>query len=143
MKPLALVLLIPLMGCVYHARPGELAASRATIPVSERNVAWQHAITALLDNGYVPQVLNEAAGYIGARRRDDLDNGPLVGSLATVVFTPEGVVRVEVSGVGIGTSEKTFLDAITTRQNGIMAGIIATHAAARPVTPPPPAEPMR
>jgi hypothetical protein len=142
MKPLVIVLLIPLMGCVYHARPGDLAVSRATIPLSERNVAWQHAITALLDNGYVPQVLNEAAGYIGARRRDDLDNGPLVGSLATVVFTPEGVVRVEVSGVGIGTSEKAFLDAIATRQNDIMAGILATHAA-HPLTPPPPAEPTR
>lgn len=139
-----ILLSMPLMACVHYSLPGAFAPARGSIPVAERTLAWQHAVTALLDNGYVPNELNETAGYIVARRRDD-DTGPLVGSLATVVLTPEGMVRVEVSGTGVFTSEKTFVSTITARQNDILQSILATHAAARalPLPSPKVGEPVR
>src|SRR5271170_6145752 len=84
-------------GCVrtYYTRPGTLKPSMAAVAPAERTAVWQHAVSALLDQGYVPQVVNEAAGYISARRRDDLVEDALIGTMTTVVISPEGTVRVE------------------------------------------------
>jgi hypothetical protein len=116
---LALSLLIA--GCsYYHVNPGALEPSRAQIAPEERAALWRRAIGVLLDQGYVPQVLNEAASFISARRREDFENDPLAKTLALVYISPDGAVRVEVSGVGYFASEKQFLNAIGERQRVIL-----------------------
>jgi hypothetical protein len=121
-----------LVGCVqtYYTRPGTLKPGMASVPPAERTAAWQHAVGALLNEGYVPQVLNESAGYISAKRREDLANDALTGTMATVVVSPEGAVRVEVSGVGQYSSEEAFLSAVTERQDHILQAIMTAHQAA-------------
>jgi hypothetical protein len=129
-----LVLLTMLsVGCVspYYTRPGTLKPAIASVSREERTLAWQHAVTGLLDQGYVPQVLNESAGYIDARRREDILADALTGTMATVVISPEGAVRVEVSGTGLYHSEQEFLDAVTARQNQIMQAILVAHTQAK------------
>ena len=65
-------------------------------------------------------MLNEAAGYINAKRREDLADDALAGTMATVVISPEGMVRVEVAGTGYFRSEQAFVDAVRMRQSQIM-----------------------
>jgi hypothetical protein len=122
-----------LVGCVspYYTRPGTLKPATASVPREERTLAWQHAVAALLEQGYVPQVLNESAGYISARRREDFITDALTGTMSTVVVSPEGLVRVEVSGTGLYHSEQEFLDAVTARQSQIMQAILGAHAQAK------------
>jgi hypothetical protein len=116
---LALSLLIA--GCsYYHVHPGALEPSRAQVAPEERAALWRRAIGALLDQGYVPEVLNEAASFISARRREDFENDPLAKTLALVYISPDGAVRVQVSGVGYFASEKQFLNAIGERQRVIL-----------------------
>ncbi len=86
---------------------------------------------ALLDQGYVPQVLNESAGYINAKRREDLADDALAGTMATVAISPEGAVRVEVSGVGYFHSEQAFLDAVRARQGQIMQAVMSARGSAK------------
>jgi hypothetical protein len=120
-------------GCVqqYTTRPGTFKPATASVAPAERTIAWQHAVIALLDQGYVPQVLNEAAGYISAKRREDLAADALAGTMATVVISPEGAVRVEVSGVGFYTSEQAFLDAVAQRQGQLMQAIMGARPPAK------------
>jgi hypothetical protein len=129
MRPLVLLFAMTTLvgGCVraYYTRPGTLKPSMATVAPTERAAVWQHAVSALLDQGYVPQVLNEAAGYISARRRDDLADDALIGTMATVMVSADGPVRVEVSGTGIYSSEQDFLQAVTERQSQIMQAVLA------------------
>jgi hypothetical protein len=122
-----------LVGCVqqYYTRPGALRPAMATVAPAERTALWQHAVSALLDQGYVPQVLNEAAGYISAKRREDLNADALTGTMTTVVISPEGAVRVEVSGVGLYSSEQAFLAAVGERQGQIMQAILGARPPAR------------
>jgi hypothetical protein len=122
-----------LLGCAqtYYTRPGSFKPAMASVAPAERTAVWQHAVAALLDQGYVPQVLNEAAGYISAKRRDDLTDDALTGTLATVAISPEGMVRVELSGVGVFTSERAFLDAVATRQTQILQAVMSARASAR------------
>ena len=112
-------LTLMLSDCVsyYHIPPGTLEASKAQISLQERGATWQRAIGVLLDQGYVPQVLNETAFFISARRRDDLENDALVNTMVTVYISQEGTLRVEISGGGLFTSEKQFLNAISEKQN--------------------------
>jgi hypothetical protein len=130
---LSLPVAASLTGCVqtYYTRPGTLQPATATIPPSERALVWQRAVPALLDQGYVPSVLNEGAGYISAKRREDLNDDALTGTMATVAISPEGLVRVELSGVGTFSSEQAFFTAVGQRQNQIMAAIMKGHAPAR------------
>jgi len=65
---------------------------------------WHRAIDVLLDEGYVPQVLNEAACFISAKQRDDVDVGALAGTAALVTISPEGRLRLEVGGAGVYNS---------------------------------------
>jgi hypothetical protein len=116
-----LVLAVLLSGCsYYHVHPGALEPSRAQIAPEERAALWRRAIGVLLDQGYVPQVLNEAASFISAKRREDFENDPLARTLVLVYISPDGAVRVEVSGVGYFASEKQFISAIGERQRVIL-----------------------
>ena len=116
-----LVLAVLLSGCsYYHVHPGALEPSRAQIAPEERAALWRRAIGVLLDQGYVPQVLNEAASFISAKRREDFENDPLARTLVLVYISPDGAVRVEVSGVGYFASEKQFISAIGERQRAIL-----------------------
>jgi len=65
-------------------------------------------------------VLNEAASFINAKRREDFENDPLARTLVLVYISPDGAVRVEVSGVGYFASEKQFISAIGERQRVIL-----------------------
>ncbi len=128
----AVSLAVLLGGCVqtYYTRPGTLKPAMAQVAVADRTSVWQHAVTALLDNGYVPQVLNESAGYVTAKRREDFVGDALTGTLATVVVSPEGLVRVEVSGTGLFSSEADFINAVQTRQGQILQAVVAARAPA-------------
>ncbi len=92
-------------GCVapYALRPGTVAPVTATVPPEQRTMVWQHAIAVLLDEGYVPQVLNESACFVSAKQRDDVVAGTTgtIGATVVVTVSPEGIVRVQVSGNGI------------------------------------------
>lgn len=116
-----------LAGCAqtYSTRPGSLPPSLAAVSAAERTTLWQHAVPALLEQGYVPQVLNEAAGYISAKRREDLNDDALTGTFVTVVVSAEGTVRVQLSGFGYYASELAFLDAVKQRQTQILQAIMA------------------
>lgn len=120
--PFALLVLASLLpGCTYyHVHPGALEPSRAQVAPEERAALWRRAIGVLLEQGYVPDVLNEAASFISAKRREDFENDPLAKTLAVVYISPDGAVRVEVSGIGYFASEKQFLDAISERQRTIL-----------------------
>jgi hypothetical protein len=130
---LSLPVAASLTGCVqtYYTRPGALQPAMASIAPSERAAVWQRAVPALLDQGYLPQVLNEGAGYISAKRREDLNDDALTGTLATVAISPDGVVRVELSGVGVFSSEQAFFAAVGARQGQIMQAIMKGRAPAR------------
>ena|ERR1017187_3937950 len=129
-----LVLSILLPGCTYyHVHPGALEPSRARVAPEERAAVWRRAIGVLLDEGYVPEVLNEAASFISAKRREDFENDPLAKTLALVYISPDGVVRVQVSGVGYFASERQFLDAISERQRAILDLIV--NRAGAPTAP--------
>ena len=125
-RALAVLLLIVvpalLTGCtsIYVARPGAIGASTVRIPPDERPAVWQRAIGVFLDQGYVPQILNEKACYISAKRREDIADDAFAGTTATLFVTPEGVVRMEVSGAGVFHSEAQFVAAIRERQQTLL-----------------------
>jgi hypothetical protein len=117
-------------GCYmrYQARPGTIAPSTASVRPDQRVATWNKAITVLLADGWVPQVLNEGSCYVGARRRDDLENDILSGALASVQVDPAGTVIVQVSGAGMFRSQ-TELDAtVKAAQDQILASILGAPA---------------
>jgi hypothetical protein len=121
-------------------RPGDLAPLTASVPTDQREVMWQRAIGALLDEGYVPQVLNEAACYISAKQRDDLVDDKLAGTIVLVTITPEGTLRVEVGGSGLYSSDDAFLADVQQLQAHLLSAILArsatrTPAMTAPITP--------
>ncbi len=89
----------------------------ANVAPEKRVALWQRAVVVLLDQGYVPQVLNESAGYISAHRREDLADDELAGTLALVTISPEGMIRVALAGTGTFHSEADFVKALTDRQS--------------------------
>jgi hypothetical protein len=123
-----------LSGCTtpayYAVHPGALEPSRAKVAPEERVDVWRRAVGALLDQGYVPQVLNEDAFFISARRREDFENDALAKTLVSVYISPDGVLRVEMSGVGYFTSEQEFITAIRERQRLILDLILNRSAGA-------------
>ena len=123
---LALVAAPLLTGCVtlYHVHPGTLPVSSASIPPDQKDAVWKRAVIVLLDQGYVPQVLNEAAFYINAKRREDIDNDAFAGTIALFSITPDGHVRVEVSGTGLFHSEQQFVAAVGQRQDELLRLIL-------------------
>ena len=133
----AVALAALLSGCsmMYQVRPGQSKPATAMIPPEQRSMVWQRAVTVLLDQAYVPQLLNESACFISARRRTDIVNDALAGTTAIVAISPEGGLRVEVGGSGMFSSEQEFLSAVSTLQNDLL------NLIARP--PAFPAPPMR
>lgn len=122
---LAVSSLLP-SGCAfyYSIHPGALEPSRAQVAPEERATLWRRAVGVLLDQGYVPQVLNEAAFFISAKRREDFENDALARTMVSVYISPDGAVRVEMSGVGLFPTEKQFIAAITERQRLILDLIV-------------------
>ena len=87
----------------------------------------------LLDQGYVPQVLNEGAGFISARRREDIADDAFARTIALVSVSAEGLVRMEVSGAGLFSSEQQFIAAIRDRQETLLDLILGrSKAPAKP-----------
>ncbi len=123
---LSLVGLTLLSGCAtwYHVQPGTLPPASVAIPLEQREAVWRRAVTVLIDQGYVPQVLNEAACYILAKRREDIDNDALAGTMALFSITPDGRVRLEISGAGLFHSAQQFITAIGQRQDKILKLIV-------------------
>jgi hypothetical protein len=118
----SLVLPFVLSGCVgyYYIHPGTLEPDRAVVDPGQRDAIWQRSISVLLEQGYVPQVLNEKACYINAKRREDIENDQFAHTIALVSISPEGNLRVEVSGGGLFSSESQFLSAVGLRQRLLM-----------------------
>jgi hypothetical protein len=127
----ALVLPILLAGCTtwYLARPGTLGASRVFVSPDDRSRIWQRAVVVLLDQGYVPQVLNEGAGFISARRREDIADDAFARTIALFSVSPEGLVRLEISGAGLFGSEEKFVAAIRDRQETLLDLILGRSKA--------------
>lgn len=127
--PLLLFFSVLLSGCtaVYYVRPGTLEPSRAQIGSEERAAVWRRAVGVLLDQGYVPQVLNESAAFISAKRREDLNSDALSGTLALVYISSDGLVRVEVVGSGLFHTEGEFLAAVGERQR-LLLNLILNRA---------------
>jgi hypothetical protein len=113
-------------GCysMQVARPGTLPLATASVPADQRLAAWNRSISALIDAGFIPQVFNETACYVSAKRRDDLGNDVLSGAMAVVQVTPEGVVRVQVSGVGMFSTPEDLNAEIGRRQADILQRIV-------------------
>jgi hypothetical protein len=109
-------------GCYgnYIVRPGMLMPETAQVKPEDRVATWNRSITVLLDDGYVPQVVNEAAGFVSGKRRDDLVEDNLAGSTAIVTITPEGLVRVEVSGAGIYSSQEQLVGDVRAEQTRLI-----------------------
>jgi hypothetical protein len=129
-------------GCNQFLRPGDLPALTAQTS-GDRVRTWQRSIDVLLDEGYVPDVLNEAAGYISAKQRDDVQIGKLSGTSVIVTVSPEGRLRVEVSGHGTYASSSGLVDDLNAVQKDLLAKIMAAAQAPapQPAAPPPPAAP--
>jgi hypothetical protein len=96
----------------------------ASIPVDQRVAVWHRAIGVLLDEGYVPDVLNEAACYISAKMRADIVAGSLAGTMAIVSIPPDGTLRLQVSGAGLYTSQDELTRDVATVQNRLLAEIL-------------------
>jgi hypothetical protein len=108
-------------------RPGSLRPGVASVPAAQRTATWHRAIEVLLDEGYVPQVLNEAAGYVSAKQRDDIEVGALAGTIAIVTVNPDGMVRVEVGGHGIYHSADELVRDVAAEQAKLLAEIVTAR----------------
>jgi hypothetical protein len=111
-------------------RPGDLPPLVSRIAPDQRVATWNRAITVLLDEGYVPQVLNQEAAYISAKQRDDASNDELAGTMVIVTISPEGAVRVEIAGVGVYHDESQLAHDLQQVQARLTAEI--TGSAPRP-----------
>ena len=131
----ALLLLSPLLSTAcatfYLVRPGDLPPSTADISPDRSSLVWKRAVGVLLDQGYVPQVLNEAACFISAKRREDIADDALAGTIVLFSISPEGKVTVQLSGGGLFHTEEQFLAAVGQRQNAIF-NLILNPQPARP-----------
>jgi hypothetical protein len=117
-------------GCGFYLRPGAVQPATAHVVGDQRDAVWQRAIEVLLDEGYVPDVLNQPAGYISAKQRDDVQLGKLAGSMAIVMVSVGGVVRVEVSGHGEYTSSDGLMRDVKAEQDKLLKKILAPAAPA-------------
>jgi len=124
-----------LAGCNQYLRPGELSPLKAQVALEQRTRIWQEAIDVLLDEGYVPNVLDPLACYISAKQRDDVQVGSLTGTMTIVTISPEGRLRVEVSGQGIYASSSSLVHDLEAVQTKLRDEILA-RAARLSATPP-------
>jgi hypothetical protein len=119
-------------GCNQYLRPGDMTPLSAQVALDQRVATWQRAIEVLLDEGYVPQVLNESACYISAKQRDDVQVGSLSGTMVIVTVSLEGKLRLEVSGSGVYASSSGLVKDIDALQQKLMQEIVARAAAPAP-----------
>jgi hypothetical protein len=128
--------LILAVSCLFAAcatpqalRPGDLPAVLARVTPDQRVATWNRAITVLLVEGYVPQVLNQDAAYISAKRRDDAtDSDVLAGTYVIVAISPEGVLRVEVAGGGTYSDSAQLVRDLQAVQTRLTSEITGTPA---------------
>jgi hypothetical protein len=121
------LIVLALQGCysAYVARPGWLVPATAMVTPAERSTVWQRSVGILVDEGYVPQVLNSGACYVSARQREDeVPDGSLVRNMAIVTIAPDGLVRVEVSGFGYYQSLNEMNQDIGRRQQRLLRRIL-------------------
>jgi hypothetical protein len=109
-------------GCVnwYYAHPGAIGAAMANTAPAARSELWQRAVLVLIDNGYVPQVLNEQAAYIMARRREDIADDAFARTIAIFTISSKGQARLGISGEGRFRSEAEFVAAAQERQEALL-----------------------
>jgi hypothetical protein len=123
-------------GCTQYMRPGDLTPLNAHVALDQRTLVWQRAIDVLLDEGYVPNVLDSTACYISAKQRDDVQIGSLSNTMVIVTVSPEGQLRLSVSGAGVYASSGGLLDDIRAIQQRLMDEIVQrAHAPAPAATP--------
>jgi hypothetical protein len=125
--------LCSMLGCYapYFTRPGTLPPATATVAPAQRVEVWNRAITVLLAGGWVPQVLNEGACFISAKRRDDLVDDNLAGGFVFVQIDPGGILTIQIAGGGRFRSQDDLNATIQAFQDKILAGVVDT-----PVPPP-------
>ena len=130
----AVVLAAVLSGCsmLYRVRPGQTRPATAAVDPEQRAAIWQRAVTVLLDEGYIPELLNESVCFISARRRADLVDDALAGTLVLIAISPEGNLRVEVGGSGIFPSEQELLRAVSELQSHLLDLIVRQRVPVRP-----------
>jgi hypothetical protein len=125
--PLLILFACAISGCTttyYRVHPGSASPATTTIAPDRRIALWEHAVGAILDQGYVPQVLNKDACYISARRREDISDDAFAGTIVIFSVSPEGKVRLELSGGGLFDSEEKFFSEIARRQTQILKAIM-------------------
>ena len=122
----AVLLAAVLSGCSmwYRVRPGQSRPATAGVAPEQRAAIWQRAVTVLLDEGYIPALLNESTCFISAHRRVDLVDDALAGTLVLIAISPEGRLRVEVGGSGIFSSERELLRAVSELQGHLLRLIV-------------------
>ncbi|MFT3694888.1 MAG: hypothetical protein QM831_17190 [Kofleriaceae bacterium] len=111
-------------------RPGDVPPTTARVAPDQRLAVWQTAIGVLLDDGFVPDTLDATAGYISAKARDDVNDDTLQHTRVIVRIQPDGLVRVQVSGVGQFASDEALAATVTDTQKKLFDQIM--HAAAAP-----------
>ena len=104
--PVAFAIALALFGCGNSARPTVDAPVSSAAPAASAPAAPP-----------LPSV--------------DIADDALIGTMATVVISPEGAVRVELSGAGLFSSERAFFDAVGARQSQIMQAIVGARASAK------------
>lgn len=135
---------LALVSCLFTAcaspqalRPGDLPPIVSRVSPEQRVATWNRAIGVLLDEGYVPEVLNQDGGYISAKRRDDgSDTDELAGTFSIVMIAPDGVVRVEIAGGGVYSDVNKLAHDLRAIQERLAAKI------AQPAPLPPPTAPQ-
>ena len=130
----AVLLTTVLSGCSmwYRVRPGQSRPATAGVAPEQRAAIWQRAVTVLLDEGYIPALLNESTCFISAHRRVDLVDDALAGTLVLIAISPEGNLRVEVGGSGIFASEQELLHAVSELQSHLLNLIVRQRVPVRP-----------
>ncbi len=137
-RPLLLLPLLGMTACytLMAARPGTLSPATAMIAPAQRGEIWQRAIIALLDAGYVPELLNETACFIKARQREDLMPDATTRTTAIVTIGTNGALRVEVAGAGYFSSDAALAASIHQKQDDLLRQILAAPPAPPAAVPP-------
>jgi hypothetical protein len=98
--PALLLALLPACYRFTVLRPGGLRPATAQLPPDLRDEVWNRAIGILLDEGFVPELLNESACFIRAKQRSDLVADQTALQTAVLTIGRSGLVRVDVWGAG-------------------------------------------